>query len=123
MAPDDPESALDRLGAHSADGPRLVSVYVAPEQLVDEAIVLLDEEHTKEKEIHSVEQRKMVQKSLIRLQNELAGYDTPPENGMALFCGRLDGEWVEETLETPPRAVEQFQYRCDRTFHVEPFSG
>ncbi len=110
---DDPNAVLDRLGAHSSSDPELVSVYVPPDHLIDEAIVFLDDEHT--------EAEGTDDPTLVRLQDRLAEYDRPPENGMALFCGRVNGEWVEATLESPPAPVEGFQYRRDETFLIGAF--
>lgn len=120
-AEDDPETALDRLEARSSNGSQLVSVYVPPERLVDEVIVFLGDEHTEAEEVRSDARKKDVQRALVRLQDQLATYDTPPETGMALFCGRIDGEWVEAILESPPCSVESFRYQCDDAFLTGAF--
>lgn len=120
MDPDGPDAALGRLEACSADESQLVSVYVPPDRLIDEVIVFLGDERTEAEEIQCEEHRRDLTRALVRLQDELANYDTPPEKGLALFCGRLDGEWIETTLDTP-RAVEAFQYTCDESFRTETF--
>lgn len=119
MSAEDPSDELDRLDACSADEARLVSVYVPPDRLVDEVIVFLDDEHEDAAEIDSESARTAVQRALVRLQDELATYDTPPENGLALFCGRYDGTWVEATIETP-HAVETFRYDRGESFRTGP---
>ncbi|MFC6905642.1 hypothetical protein [Halalkalicoccus tibetensis] len=120
MNPDDPDAVLDRLGRCSTDDPRLVSVYVPPERLVDEVIVFLGDEHAEAGEL-SEERRQHVEGALVRLQDRLTEYDTPPENGMALFCGRVDDEWIEATLESPPRSVGTFRYSCEEIFLTEAY--
>lgn len=122
MNPDDSNTVLNRLEAYSSDESRLVSVYVPPEHLVDDAIVFLGQQQEDLDEIGSADRQERIEKTLTRVQDGLAEYDTPPENGMALFCGRFDGEWIEETLETPPQSVESFRYYCEETFRTEPFS-
>ncbi|MEM4780025.1 MAG: hypothetical protein QXG03_00445 [Halalkalicoccus sp.] len=116
--PDDLQTVLDRLEAYAADESRLVSVYVPPDRLIDETIVFLGDEHGEAGAIDCEDRRRDVRRALIRLQDELATYDEPPEHGLALFCGRLDGKWVEETVETP-RPVGTFRYERDETFHTE----
>lgn len=110
---------LDRLEACSADEARLVSVYVPPDGLIDEAIVFLGERHTEAGEIASESERTGLRRALVRLQDELATYDRPPGDGLALFCGRVDGGWVEATIE-PPRAVGAFRYDRSVSFLLEP---
>jgi peptide chain release factor subunit 1 len=116
----DVDTALTRLETHSTGEAGLVSIYIPQERLIDEVIVFLDDEHTEAEEIRTEETRTDIQAALVRLQDELASYDRPPKNGMALFCGRLDDAWVEETLESP-RPIEAFRYTCDETFNTETF--
>lgn len=118
---DDPETTLDRLEACSADEPRLVSVYVPPGHLIDEAIVSLGRQREDLDGVRSEDRRERTEETLVRLQDRLAEYDESPERGMALFCGRLDGDWIETTLESPPAPVEGFRYACERSFLTDPF--
>lgn len=115
------ETVLDRLDAHSTEESRLLSVYVPPSRLVDRVIVFLDDEHEEAEGIESEDRREGVRRTIVRLQDRLAEYDTVPDNGLALFCGRVDDEWIEATLESPPRPVETFRYRCGREFLVEAY--
>lgn len=117
----DPKTALDTLEACSSDTSRLLSVYVPPEHLVDEVIVFLGDERDNLDRIRSADRRTRIEDALTRLQDRLAEYDEPPESGMALFCGRVDGEWIETALDEPPQSVESFRYRCDEAFLIEPF--
>ena len=101
------------------DGTQLISLYIPPGTNVNEVSNRLRSEYSQSSNIKSKTTRKNVQAALERLIQKLKGVSKPPENGVVLFCGNIDGK-IELFEVVPPEPVPISIYRCDSRFYLEP---
>ena len=101
------------------DGTQLISLYIQPETNVNEISARLRDEYSQSSNIKSKTTRKNVQSALEKLIQKLKGVSKPPENGVVLFCGNIDGK-IELYEVIPPEPVPISIYRCDSRFYLDP---
>ena len=101
------------------DGTQLISLYIQPETNVNEISARLRGEYSQSSNIKSKTTRKNVQSALGKLIQKLKGVSKPPENGVVLFCGNIDGK-IELYEVIPPEPVPISIYRCDSRFYLDP---
>ena len=77
--------------------------------------------------IKSKQTRTNVQSAISSILARLKYYKTPPENGMAVFCGAInvggDKTDLESIIVEPPEAIRTYSYRCSSNFELEPLKA
>ncbi len=101
------------------DGTQLISLYIPPGTNVNEISARLRDEYSQSSNIKSKTTRKNVQAALEKLIQKLKGVSKPPESGVVLFCGNINGK-IELYEVIPPEPVPISIYRCDSRFYLEP---
>lgn len=97
----------------------LVSVYIPAGYNLNAIIDHLSKEHATASNIQSKQVRKNVMDALEKIINELRKYRKTPENGLAVFCGNINGELRIWAIE-PPEPLNIRVYRCDKEFVLDP---
>ncbi len=110
---------LKFLKKQRGQGTELISVYIPPNANVNEVSARLRDEYGQASNIKSKQTRKNVQAAIDKIIGVLKGVHKPPEHGVAIFCGNIDGKIQLFTI-TPPEDVNVSIYRCDSTFFTEP---
>ncbi|MEM3437311.1 MAG: peptide chain release factor aRF-1 [Nitrososphaerales archaeon] len=119
---------LAELSTKKGRGTELVSLYIPPKRPIHEVISALKEEYGTASNIKSDSTRTHVQDALVKIMQRLKLYDKTPENGLAIFCGALPpspnaplGSEVLQLYEVfPHKPIQNYLYRCDDHFHLEP---
>lgn len=101
------------------EGTELISVYIPSGSNVAEVANRLRDEYGQAMNIKSKKTRKNVQAAIDRILQTLKGVNKPPENGVAIFCGNIDGK-IELFNVVPPEPIQVQLYRCDSSFMLEP---
>ncbi len=110
---------LKELKQIRGQGTELISIYLAPGYNVSEMSNRLRDEYGQASNIKSKQTRKNVQAAIERIIHLLKGVNKPPENGIAIFCGNVNGK-IELYTIIPPEPVNVTLYRCDSTFFLDP---
>ncbi len=100
-------------------GTELITIYLAPGYNVSEMSNRLRDEYGQASNIKSKQTRKNVQGAIERIMHLLKGVNKPPETGIAIFCGNINGKIELYTL-IPPEPINVTLYRCDSTFFLDP---
>jgi len=114
------------LSSKSGRGTELVSLYVPSNKALHEVISNLREEYGTASNIKSDTTRNHVQDALTKTMQRLKLYKRTPENGVVIFAGAIAGEVPlgSEPIDVyeivPPQPVQNYLYRCDDHFHLEP---
>ncbi|MCP8308173.1 MAG: peptide chain release factor aRF-1 [archaeon] len=119
---------LAELSTKKGRGTELVSLYIPPKRPLHEVSGDLKEEYNTASNIKSDVTRTHVQDALVKIMQRLKLYDKTPENGLAIFCGALPsspsappGSEVLQLYEVlPHKPIQNYLYRCDDHFHLEP---
>jgi peptide chain release factor subunit 1 len=116
---------IEDLREHEGSGTQLVSLYITPDEQISDNVAHINEEYSEASNIKSKQTRTNVQDALKSIKDRLRYYDTPPENGMAVFSGAIDTgggqtEMVTRVLENPPQPIQSSMYRCSSQFVTEP---
>ena len=106
-------------------GTELISVYVPPGRQLPDVFENLKQEYGKASNIKSRTTRKNVQEAIVKIMQRLKLYNSPPKNGLVVFCGAIPrgppGSEVLELYEVmPPKPISLSYYSCDDKFYVEP---
>ena len=116
---------IEDLKEYEGSGTQLVSIYVTPGEQISDIVAHVNEEYSEASNIKSKQTRTNVQDALKSIKDRLRYYDTPPENGMAVFSGAIDTgggrtDMVTRVLEDPPQPIQSSVYRCSSEFVTEP---
>lgn len=116
---------IEDLREYEGSGTQLVSIYVTPGEQISDIVAHVNEEYSEASNIKSKQTRTNVQDALKSIKDRLRYYDTPPENGMAIFSGAIDTgggrtDMVTRVLEDPPQPIQSSLYRCSSNFVTEP---
>ncbi|MEM3382585.1 MAG: peptide chain release factor aRF-1 [Nitrososphaerales archaeon] len=122
------KKTLTELSTKKGRGTELVSLYIPPKKPLHEVISTLKDEYGTASNIKSDSTRTHVQDALVKIMQRLKLYDKTPENGLAIFCGALPpspnapfGSEVLQLYEVfPHKPIQNYLYRCDDHFHLEP---
>lgn len=110
---------LKELEQLRGQGTELVSVYVSPGSRMDDTTNKLRQEAGQAENIKSKQTRNNVGAALERLIHAIKNEKKPPENGVALFAGSINGK-IEMFTIIPPEPLQMQTYRCDNVFFLEP---
>ncbi|MBI1973529.1 helix-turn-helix domain-containing protein [Candidatus Micrarchaeota archaeon] len=102
------------------EGTELISVLIPPGANVADVANRLREEASQAMNIKSKQTRKNVQSALESIMGAIKGVPKPPENGVAIYCGSINGK-IEQYMLVPPEPVPLSIYRCDSAFFTKPF--
>jgi peptide subunit release factor 1 (eRF1)/intein/homing endonuclease len=115
---------LDTLKTFRGRGTELISVYITPGYPISEVSGKLREEAGAATNIKSTSTRKNVIGALERIVSYLKTFKTPPENGIAIFCGNTSEVEGRPDIQLysiiPPVPVGVQFYRCESQFVLEP---
>jgi len=116
---------LAELSTKEGRGTELVSLYVPAKKPLHEVSAALREEYGTASNIKSDSTRDHVLDALTRTMQRLKLHGRTPENGLAIFCGALptNGPGSETIFlydVLPHKPVQNYLYRCDDHFHIEP---
>ena len=99
-------------------GTELISLYIPPDQNINQEVTRLKTEYSEAANIKSKSTRKHVQSAIKTILQSLKGVKKVPENGVAIFAGHIDGK-IEKEIIVPPEPIQVNIYNCDNTFELE----
>ena len=103
----------------SADGPRLLTLAVPPDESLDAALDRVEARHEDTQYLYAETQARVAD-AVTALREALDEYTTTPENGLVMFAGVVDGETVVECFDDLPSAVTESRQERAETFETEP---
>ncbi|MBP2146648.1 peptide chain release factor subunit 1 [Methanofollis sp. W23] len=115
---------LERLQSKQGSGTELISLYIPPDKQIYDVTAQLRDEFGQCANIKSKQTRTNVQSAISSILSRLKYFKTPPENGMAIFCGTVNtvGDRTDLACEIvhPPEPLNLYMYRCSSSFELEP---
>ncbi|MDD3622251.1 MAG: peptide chain release factor aRF-1 [Methanofollis sp.] len=115
---------LERLQSKQGSGTELISLYIPPDKQIYDVTAQLRDEFGQCANIKSKQTRTNVQSAISSILSRLKYFKTPPENGMAIFCGTVstvgDRTDLECEIVHPPEPLNLYMYRCSSSFELEP---
>ncbi|QYZ79198.1 peptide chain release factor 1 [Methanofollis formosanus] len=115
---------LERLEAKQGSGTELISLYIPPDKQIYDVTAQLRDEFGQCSNIKSKQTRTNVQSAISSILSRLKYFKTPPENGMAIFCGTVstvgDRTDLQCDIVQPPEPLNLYMYRCSSSFELEP---
>ncbi|KAJ6253512.1 eukaryotic peptide chain release factor subunit 1 [Anaeramoeba flamelloides] len=100
----------------------VITLFLPPLHQISRMTQMLTQEHEFAKNIKSRVNRLSVQSAIISAQSKLKQFNRLPENGLALFCGSVEGEGGKERKISiafePPKPLNRTIYLCDNKFHT-----
>ena len=121
------KKALEKLEEKEGSGTELISLYIPPDKQIYDVTAQLRDEFGQCANIKSKQTRSNVQSAISSILARLKYYKTPPENGMAVFCGAInvggDKTDLESIIVEPPEAIRTYSYRCSSSFELEPLKA
>ncbi len=121
------KKSLERLEEKEGSGTELISLYIPPDKQIYDVTAQLRDEYGQCANIKSKQTRSNVQSALSSILARLKYFKTPPENGMAIFCGAInvggDKTDLESIIVEPPEKIQTYSYRCSSTFELEPLKA
>ncbi|MHC1587709.1 MAG: peptide chain release factor aRF-1 [Candidatus Syntropharchaeia archaeon] len=115
---------LEELRKKTGRGTELVSVYIPPKKQISDVVAHLKDEYGQAANIKSKSTRTNVQSALDSILSRLKYFKTPPENGIAIFCGAVAVGGDKTSMETyiiePPEPITSYKYHCNSSFLLEP---
>jgi peptide chain release factor subunit 1 len=105
----------------------LITLYISPNNKIQETIHKLRQEHKKVSEIKSKNTRKNYLNALERVVQELCKFEALPTHGLVIFSGavrqnKTSIEKLEFYMIEPPRSVNTYNYRRNHKFHLDPLT-
>ena len=105
-------------------GTELISIYITPGYPLGEISGKLRDEYGQASNIKSKSTRKNVLEALEKILNYLKMFRSPPENGIAIFCGNISKDPGRPDVQlfslVPPEPLLVQYYRCDSSFSLDP---
>jgi peptide chain release factor subunit 1 len=115
---------LEELSKYSGRGTELISVYITPNYPINEISGKLRDEYGQASNIKSKTTQKNVQAAIEKIMSFLKKTQTPPENGIAIFCGNISETEGKPDIELftviPPQPLQVQFYRCESKFVLDP---
>lgn len=115
---------LEKLAEKEGGGTELITLYIPPDKQIYDVTAQLRDEFGQCANIKSKQTKTNVQAALSSILSRLKYYKTPPENGMAVFCGVINLAGNRTDLEChiidPPEPLNLYLYRCSSRFELEP---
>lgn len=115
---------LKKLSSIRGSGTELISVYIPSTFVISDEIGKLKDEQSQCANIKSKTTRQNVIDALEKMIQYIKLYRTPPQNGMAIFCGNISPEQSRTDIQlfmiTPPYPIKVNIYRCDSQFLLDP---
>ncbi|MCL5011749.1 MAG: peptide chain release factor aRF-1 [Candidatus Marsarchaeota archaeon] len=115
---------LEEMTKYSGRGTELISVYITPNYPVSEIVGKLRDEYGQASNIKSKTTQKNVQAAIEKIMSFLKKMPTPPENGVAIFCGNISETEGKPDIELftviPPQPLQVQFYRCESKFVLDP---
>ena len=109
------KKSLEKLEEKEGSGTELISLYIPPDKQIYDVTAQLRDEYGQCANIKSKQTRTNVQSAISSILARLKYYKTPPENGMAVFCGAInvggDKPDLESIIVEPPEAIRPYSYR------------
>lgn len=115
------KNAIEEIRDLEGRGTELVTLYIPPDDNLRDWISRLNNEYSQADNIKSKRTRSNVQDALNKAKATLQQYSEVPENGLAVFVGKIDSadEFKQYVFDELPREVNQSNYICDDHFHTE----
>jgi peptide chain release factor subunit 1 len=117
------ETLAKKKGYHT----ELISLYIPPDKRISDVSNYLKNEYGQASNIKSKSNRKLVMDCITTIQQRLKLMRTPPETGIAFFCGAIaysgpGTERIELWAVTPPpgRKINTYRYHCAAEFDLGP---
>ncbi len=98
----------------------LITLYIPPGTRLSDIASQLKDEHGTASNIKDKSTGKAVQAAISSILSRMKNLPhTPPENGLAIFCGITDTGKTEYFAIDPPEKITIKLYLCDHIFHVD----
>lgn len=114
---------LEEIRELEGRGTELISLYIPPDTNIQSERDRIRQEYSEAGNIKSKQTRTNVQDALGRTEDVLARYQQTPEDGLAVFVGRVDGDMREYVFDTLPGQVVEKRYQCDDHFNTDQLEG
>lgn len=110
---------LDEIRDLQGRGTELISLYVPPDSNIQSERDRIRQEYSEAGNIKSKQTRTNVQDALSRTEDILTRYQQTPEDGLAVFVGRVDGDMREYVFDRLPGQLVEKRYQCDDHFNTD----
>lgn len=117
---DDVDDRIEDVSTATAEGDHLVTLAVAPEDSLDAALEVVEEQHAEAEYIDADETSERVRRALERVRRVLNEYEETPENGLVVYAGVVDAETVDYVFDDLPSPVAQTTYERSNAFDTDP---
>jgi peptide chain release factor subunit 1 len=115
---------LKALESYRGRGTELITVYITPGYQISDIMGKLKEEAGQATNIKSTGTRNNVTDALAKIIAYLKNFKTPPQNGMAIFCGNVSETEGKPDIQLfsiePPAPLHVQFYRCESIFVLDP---
>jgi peptide chain release factor subunit 1 len=101
-------------------GTELVTLFIPPDDNLQSWVGRLSSEYSEAGNIKSKRTRTNVQSALKKAKNLLQQYKQTPENGLVVFTGQVDDDFISLVFDDLPHPISESNYICDDHFHTEP---
>jgi peptide chain release factor subunit 1 len=101
-------------------GTELVTLFIPPDDNLQSWVRRLSSEYSEAGNIKSKRTRTNVQSALKKAKNLLQQYKQTPENGLVVFTGQVDDDFISLLFDDLPHPISESNYICDDHFHTEP---
>ena len=118
---------INRLSTKVGFEEDLITLYIPPNNKIQEIIHKLRQEHKKVSEIKSQSTRKNYLNALERTIQELCKFETLPIHGLAIFSGAVrqndtNKERLEFYMIEPPISLKTYKYIRNYKFYLDPLT-
>lgn len=117
------KNALGEIRDLEGRGTELVTLFIPPSDNLQDWVKRLSSEYSQAENIKSKRTRENVQDALKKAKKIVQSYQSVPENGLVVYAGRVDDEFIEYAFDDLPHPVDQSNYICDDHFHTGPVEG
>ncbi|PSP58538.1 peptide chain release factor 1 [Halobacteriales archaeon QH_7_66_36] len=111
---------VDEIRDLEGQGTELVTLFIPPDDNLQSWVRRLSSEYSEAGNIKSKRTRTNVQSALKKAKNLLQQYKQTPENGLVVFTGQVDDEFISLLFDDLPHPISESNYICDDHFHTEP---
>ncbi|MFB6117492.1 peptide chain release factor aRF-1 [Halosegnis sp.] len=101
-------------------GTELVTLFIPPGDNIQSWVRRLSSEYSEASNIKSKRTRTNVQSALKKAKKLVQQYREVPENGLVIYTGQVDDEFVSLVFDDLPHPISESNYICDDHFHTEP---
>lgn len=111
---------IDAIEDAAADREALVSVAVAHDERVGDALERVESDRIEAVQLDEANLSRPLRTALERAGSLLEEYDETPENGLAVYAGVVDGDTVEYVFDDLPVPIDEGTYDRANEFDLEP---